>query len=602
MREKIVSFIRGNSLILLGVLLGVLFWILDAILMMNAAQESDIITPFFKPGGLGFLRRVIVLVMFLGLGTYGQTVVKRKDKTEKVMQEEERYRRLVELSPEATGIECEDRIVFMNSAGVKLFGADAADELIGKSVWDFVPPENREVVASLYGQMREINTEAPVIELRLNRLDETNVEVEVTALPFTYQGKPAIHAIFHDITTRKEVEEEIRQRNIELAALNAIAATVSQSLDLDKILNNALDELLQLDILGGETYGMIFLLDEQSGGLTLATHRGAPLDHPCLAEPPRVGECLCGLAFFHEEVVISEDSNQDERHSRRWSDMPDHQDVCLPLRVHDKVFGVLNVRLPVEKQIALNLVNLLSAVTDQISVAIENAKLFEEVREHQERLRVLRVRLDEAEEAERRRLAHELHDQVGQNLSALGINLNILRTQMQDGDEQTVDYYLDESLALLEQTTERIRDVMSDLRPPMLDDYGLIASLRTFSSQFATRVGLLVSVLGEEPSPRLPAAAENALFRIVTEALTNVAKHAEAEHVVVDLSASEEIVRIVIADDGIGFEPLSMDGPQGDVGWGILTMAERIESVGGQFRIESRPHGGGTRVIAEITR
>jgi PAS domain S-box-containing protein len=517
------------------------------------------------------------------------------------MDDEQRYSQLVELSPDAIGIQSEDRIVYMNQSGVKLFGAKSVDDLIGRSVWEFVSDEFYETVMSRFQQMSQ-GKEAPLVEIKLLRLDGGSVDVEVAAIPFVYDGKPAIQAIFRDLTQRKKAEEEVRQRNIELAALNAIASTVSQSLNLQKILNDALDDVLQLDVLGGEVHGIIFLLNDMTGDLSLAAQRGTPDDHPCLESPPKLGECLCGFAIERGRVVTSENCWEDERHTRRWAEMPVHKDICVPLTVRGKVLGGMNIRLPMAKEITDNVIQLLTSVGGQISVAVENARLFEAVDLHRERLRVLGARLAEAEDAERRQLSRELHDQVGQNLTALGINLNIIKSQLPNEGARRIMTTMDESIALVEQTAESIRDLMADLRPPMLDDYGLAATLRWFGEQFASRTALSVSIIGEEPVPRLASPTENALFRVVTEALTNVAKHAGATKVEVTVECIDEAVRIVIVDDGKGFDPQLGAEISEQQGWGLITMVERIESVGGRLWIESEPTHHGAKVYAVVPR
>jgi signal transduction histidine kinase len=218
-----------------------------------------------------------------------------------------------------------------------------------------------------------------------------------------------------------------------------------------------------------------------------------------------------------------------------------------------------------------------------------------------ERLRALTARLGEVADAERQRLARELHDQVGQNLTALGINLNIVRTQIPEGLAAPVHSRLDDSLSLVEQTTERVRDVMANLRPPMLDDYGLVAALHWYGERFARRTDIAVAVDGDEPVPRLAKRVENALFLIAQEALTNVAKHAQATQVAVTVKANGDALRLVILDNGIGFDPERLAVPDGGPGWGLLTMTERAEAVGGRCRIESAP-GQGTHVIVEVAR
>jgi PAS domain S-box-containing protein len=598
-----MSFLNKFRVIIIGNGIGLLYWVLDSAIMAFIFDGGNFAIQMFEPSPQDTIRRVLVFVLAAILSGFAQILLRKRSKDDEMLKEEDdRFRQLVELSPDAVGIQSEDQIIYMNSAGLDLFGASDLNDLIGKSVWDFVPADTKGIVLSRFKQMREEGKEAPLVELELLRLDGKKVDVEVTAIPFSYAGKPAIQAIFRDLTSRKRVEKEIRQRNVELAALNAIASTVSQSLNLQKILNGALDDVLQLEVLGGEVHGLVFLLNEMTGELTLAAQTGIPEDHPCLESPPALGECLCGLAIERGRVVISEDCWKDERHSRSWPTMLPHKDICIPLTVRGKVLGGMNIRLPMKKDITENVTQLLTSVGGQISVAIENAQLFEAVDLHRERLRVLGARLAEAEETERKQLSRELHDQVGQNLTALGINLNILKSQLPPNDADRMLTTLDESMALVEQTAERIRDVMADLRPPMLDDYGLVATLRWFGEQYASRTELSITIFGEEPSPRLESPTENALFRVVTEALTNVTKHAAATQVIVSVECTEEALRLVITDNGVGFDSTIPQEPGEDYGWGLITMAERIESVGGRLWIESLPAHDGTKVYAVVPR
>jgi two-component system sensor histidine kinase UhpB len=159
---------------------------------------------------------------------------------------------------------------------------------------------------------------------------------------------------------------------------------------------------------------------------------------------------------------------------------------------------------------------------------------------------------------------------------------------------------LEDSLALVEQTTERIRDVMANLRSPVMDDYGLVATLQWYGRQLSARTDIDVAVQGQELVPRLASRIENALFRIAQEALTNVIKHAQATQATVTVEADGDTVRLVIADDGSGFDPGRLKTADGRLRWGLLTMTERAEAVGGHCRIESHPQKG-TQVIVEVT-
>ena len=205
------------------------------------------------------------------------------------------------------------------------------------------------------------------------------------------------------------------------------------------------------------------------------------------------------------------------------------------------------------------------------------------------------------EEYERRHIARELHDNVGQNLTVLGINFSMAKAQMTEAKIEEVQSILDDSQGVVEQTTEAIRDIMANLRPPVLEDYGLLAALRWYGDRFASRTGIAINVQGEEPDPRLGIDLEIVLFRIAQEALINIAKHASANNVMVKYNAWYGKIHLLITDDGIGFNITDISASHKHPGWGMVTMSERAQSIGGSLCIESRP-GGGTQIVVEVVR
>jgi len=217
-----------------------------------------------------------------------------------------------------------------------------------------------------------------------------------------------------------------------------------------------------------------------------------------------------------------------------------------------------------------------------------------------EQLLKLSKKIGEAENIERQRLSRELHDTVGQNLTALGINLNILKSKLPPEVNDAIRLRVNDSLALVEETTESIRDVMAQLRPPVLDDYGLFAALRWYGGQFSARNNIDVIMEGEESDPRLNMYIEGALFRIAQEALNNVAKHSHAKKVTITLDVKDKKVLLSIQDNGSGFNPQNI----ADIGsagkWGLTNIMERAASIGGRCYVDSSP-GKGTKVTVEVT-
>jgi PAS domain S-box-containing protein len=225
----------------------------------------------------------------------------------------------------------------------------------------------------------------------------------------------------------------------------------------------------------------------------------------------------------------------------------------------------------------------------------------EEVVRKNNQLRALAARLGEVEEAERLHLARELHDQVCQSLTALGLTLTLLQAQMPRKAPSKILHRLAHAMSLVEQTGKTIRDVMAELRPPMLDEYGLLSSLHWYGAEFSRHTGIGVDIRGQEAAPRLATPVELSLFRIVQEAMANVAKHARASRVELSEAEANGTVRLVITDNGVGFDQDQLGQPEGRLRWGIMTMSERAAAAGGHCRVESQP-GQGTRVVVEVNR
>lgn len=223
------------------------------------------------------------------------------------------------------------------------------------------------------------------------------------------------------------------------------------------------------------------------------------------------------------------------------------------------------------------------------------------IREQDETIEAARAtrRLVEVQEAERQALARQLHDLVGQNLAGLSINLNIVKSQLALMEGSRISARLNDSLALVEEIIESIRDVMAELRPAVLDDYGLTAGLRWYAEKFTKRTGVPTSVIEQGLSRRLAPAAEAAFFRIAQEALANTAKYAGAGKAVMALATTDQSVYLVVEDDGCGFDLTRTRQPVRDHGWGLMIMRERAAAVGAQLTVESEP-GRGTRITVTV--
>lgn len=217
------------------------------------------------------------------------------------------------------------------------------------------------------------------------------------------------------------------------------------------------------------------------------------------------------------------------------------------------------------------------------------------LRTSHEQLQVLSRRLIDIQEMERGRIARELHDEIGQALTAVKLNLQrIQRTSA----KSSVSRIVSEGILIVDSAVEEVRNLALDLRPSLLDDLGLVAALRWYTSRQAKRAGIEVTFSADSSAMRPRSDVETACFRVAQEAFTNVVRHAKARGVTVALRWRDEHLELSVGDDGIGFDAdAARDWPSTDAHMGLVGMEERVLLIGGSFSIESTP-GQGTLVRA----
>jgi signal transduction histidine kinase len=222
-----------------------------------------------------------------------------------------------------------------------------------------------------------------------------------------------------------------------------------------------------------------------------------------------------------------------------------------------------------------------------------------ELRDAEEQTRRLYVRLAGVEDGERRSLHRELHDTVGANLASLRIELDLIATFLARGESGSALRRLHNAGEVVTETAAMARDLMAGMRPPALDDLGLVAALRCYAQAQAQRLGTAIEVTGHDLAQRPGPLVENALFRIAHEAVVNAARHARPALVTIDASEDGDRIRLRIEDDGIGFDLQAQSTRSGH--WGLQNMRERARAIGANFEIETALRAG-TRVTVDAPR
>ncbi|MGH9264539.1 MAG: GAF domain-containing sensor histidine kinase [Acidimicrobiales bacterium] len=349
-----------------------------------------------------------------------------------------------------------------------------------------------------------------------------------------------------------------------------VAGLVTAATRSDVCFVHLVDEELRRVVLAGATPPF----DEQVGSVQLA-----------------LGEGIAGWVAKNAQPAVVPDKWKDNRY--RYIPELRGQDftsmVSVPMLVRGRVVGVLNVHSREARNYGDDDLLLLTQVANLMARAIENARLYRRLAEREEILEGFATRTVEAQELERRRLAGEIHDGISQRLVSLWYHL--LAAEDGLGDLDRVRSELDMAKDLATSALAEARAAITGLRPFVLDDLGLGPGLESLARSLADAT---MEVEVEVEPVDLPAHVEVALYRIAQEALQNVVKHAEASTVMVRLVADEHGVRLMVSDDGKGFDPDSLDGAEDRHSYGLVGIRERAELIGASLHLTSRPGTGTT--------
>jgi PAS domain S-box-containing protein len=391
-----------------------------------------------------------------------------------------------------------------------------------------------------------------------------------------------------DITPRIAAEREIRQRNHELTVLNQIGQVITSTLDLQEALALITDHTTRLMDLAATS---VLLYDEAGDDLYFAaastSNAGAA---SMVGKRLAMNQGIAGWVIQHGEPALAPDVSQDPCW---YTGFGDCSMMCIPLLSHGHPVGVLEALK--QEDFSQNDLHLLNALAAPVATAIKNAQLFEQVSAGRQQLEALSHQMVEVQEAERAHIARELHDETGQALSSMLLELKLLEQEVSHSEAALARIAGMETAA--EEMLENLHRLSMNLHPATLDHLGLVAALEQQVEAFTTQhdIDARFEAVGFD-GVRLPPEIEVALYRISQEALTNVVRHAQAGSVDILLEKRGGRVVTVVEDNGVGFDPkAAMQGNR----LGLFGMQERVKMLGGTMEIESASHKG-TTVHVEI--
>ncbi|MBD3415046.1 MAG: PAS domain S-box protein [Candidatus Aminicenantes bacterium] len=483
----------------------------------------------------------------IGISTY---ITERKQMEEALRASEEKYKTLIESSNDSIFIIKDGAIQYVNEELLRISGY-SKKELIGQPFLNFVVPEERQKVKNYYlnrlaGKKVPDRYESKAI-IKSGEL----LPVEVSVILIQYKGEKATQVILRDISARKKVEEELRLREQEISTITDNVPALVSYVDKDgyyRFINKQYKEWFGIpkkEILG-KHYTQVLGKAAQK---RIKDYIKKALSGKQVSYEEKLPYKLGGTRWVKADYV---------------PDVDDEGDIS-------------------------GFFALVTDITDrkQTEKAIER---------HKQELQHLSSQLMHAQEEERQKISQELHDELGQMLTALSINLSSLdKLRTKEYDSQ-IRERLEESIQLVDTMSEQLNEMILNLRPSMLDDLGLIPTLRWYVKQFKDRNQSKVNLRVTPSKQQLTKDIETVLYRIIQEALTNTAKHAQAENVQVSINRRKASLKVTIQDDGQGFDAEKVSSlPVHEQGSGLTGMRERLLTVNGRLNISSKK-GQGTRL------
>ena len=405
-----------------------------------------------------------------------------------------------------------------------------------------------------------------------------------------------------DITEQKKIEEKLQRYSNRLKVLYDIDKAILSAKTFEAIAQNTLNEIHKLIPF---TRGSIIVFDFNTKtariacvnavkGISLSLGVGTrfPLDMF-----PNLEEFALGrINFFHDIKSVFFPSAKIQQLKAEGI----RSYINIPMISQGKLLGSFNLGSDKLDFFTDQYVKISCEISDSLAIAMQHAHLMDEIINHQEKLKRLSAHIIIAQEAERKKISMELHDEMGQALTAITINLSSIEKKILSKISPLEKEILMDTILLAEQTVDQIHDLSLFLRPAILDDLGLVPALRWFIERYAKRSKFEIEFKTTGLDERLKESVEITIYRIIQEALNNIAKHADATKVIVRLEKKQEMIYGIIKDNGKGFnldEVLADNGRE--YGIGLIGMRERLAMINADFNIESCK-GQGTQITMEI--
>jgi PAS domain S-box-containing protein len=516
----------------------------------------------------------------------------RRRIVEALHQSETMFRTITEKSIVGVYLIQDEVFRYVNPNMGEIFGYTVQDMVDKRGPKDVVFYEDWPIVQE--NLRKRIDGELESITYRFRGLKSAGeiIDVEVYGSRTDYQGKPAVIGTLLDITRKMEVERDLQMQLHRFQALYHIAMAMAAEHSLEENLALLVDkcrELLKTDA------SFIAFSDGSSDGMAVCAQSGLIRN--------KLKKLPASFLAMNEVASASLRSGEgaetcfrllQELAKKEFLDEHLLSGIAVPLQARNTAIGVLCVGSHSNKTFSESKKDLLCLMGNIASLEITRKQAEDRLAQSENELRHLSAQLLRAQEDERKRVAHELHDGIGQSISAIKFRVETCVKQIQKNPGLETTRQLQTLLPMVQSTVEEVQRIAVDLRPFIIDDLGVVVTLRWFLRQFQNtysdiRLEKRISLEEHE----IPESLKIVIFRIVQEALNNVSRHSLAKRVQVALRKRKGRIELLIKDNGSGIDGYSAGSPSSHGrGFGLSSMKERTELSGGMFRLDTGPSLG----------
>jgi PAS domain S-box-containing protein len=506
---------------------------------------------------------------------------------------ETRFRALAESASDAIAtIDIRSRILFVNRAAEKIFGY-SIEEMVGREITMLMPDYLRQVhkaAIARYTETGRKHLDWARIQLPGLHKDGREIPVELSIAEHSEGGEKRFTGILRDVSERVAAEETLKRQTAVIQLLQQVAIAANQADTVGDAVTTTLRKVCEHS---GAALGHAYFVQDGSparlvpSSLWYTNNRDKFLPFRALTDATifQIGEGLPGRVAKNSTPVWIQDIAKDTNFPRNRSsvELSTKTAFAFPVIVKGEVTAVLEFFSENESEPDENLLEALKSIGAQLGRVIERKR-------SEESLRHLSARLLRSQDEERRRLGRELHDSVGQYLAALQMNLDTL-SEMVPATNSDVRLKLSESSDLVRQSLAETRTLSYLLHPPLLEDTGLIPTVRWLVEGFAKRSGIDVTMEIPSEIGRLKPDIELMLFRVIQECLTNIHRHSGSKSASIRIEPSGSNLTLEIKDKGKGMSPIILSGAGLGAGVGIAGMSERLGDLRGTLAISSDTSG-----------